>query len=172
MFQIQTNSENYKNLFDPSLLQSSCLCCISCHFLTQRSTNSSKPLSDSSSVMIYDLHTLLHKHTQTHNQLTHRQKDWSGDDRRGCTRSVSWLAVWLVWCREIENKGGFIIGKPIAGTTKGRKEKERKKENKEWCLQLCSYYSENAITTHPVCVQLGARHIKAHRLCLIILEHL
>lgn len=55
--------------------------------------------------MIYDLHTLLRKHTlaQTHNQLTRRQQEWSGDDWRRCTRSVP---VALDWQAD-----GFDVGK-------------------------------------------------------------
>lgn len=59
--------------------------------------------------MIYDLHTLLHKHTHTR-----RQQEWSGDDRRGCTRSVPVALDWQDDGSDVgksKTKGAFIIGK-------------------------------------------------------------
>lgn len=161
-------TRKFQKEFDLDLLESRCVCCISCHFLTQWSTNSSMPLSDSSSVVIYDLHTLLHKNTHLHKQII----SWHAGSRSGCTRSVPMaLSGWRVWCGQIEDKGTFITGKAIAGTSE--RKRERKNEKQKWCLQLCSNYSENVITRPPyVYVQLYASHMKALWLCLTIGGHL
>lgn len=122
-------------------------------------------------------HFYTNTHTQTRNQLTRRQQEWSGDDRRGCTRSVPVALDWQADgfnVGKLKTKGGFIIGEPIAGTSEGKRErKNRNKREREqgmmfaivFLLQWKCHYRPSC-----VCVQLCAIHIKAHRLCWIIWE--
>lgn len=173
--QVKTSSES-----EPSLLQCSCICRISCHFLTQWSTNSGTALSDSSSVVIYDLHTFLHKHhlTQTYNQLARRQQEWSGDDCRGYTRSVPGALDWQVgscYVGKLKTKQLLSLENPLHAPWKERKgERIRKRRREQGMMFSIVFLLQWKCHYRPpcVCVQLCASHIKALRLCLIIREHL
>lgn len=107
--------------------------------------------------MIYDLHTRLHKHTQTHNQLTCRQREWSGDDRRGCTRSVLVALDWQADGSDLgksKTKGPLSLESPLqAPLNESEIERIRKKGGERGMMfAIVFYYSENAITAHPVSV--------------------
>lgn len=124
--------------------------------------------------MIYDLHTLLHKKhtlTQTNNQLTRRQQEWM----HSISPSGSWPAGRRVSCGQIEDKGTFITGKAIAGTSERTREWKNKKERQRTKIMFAIVFQLRWKCHYcPPCVyvQLYASHTKALWLCLTIGEQL
>lgn len=163
--QIKSNYRNYTR----SLTYAGCslvVCCICCHFLTQWSTKSSESLSDSSSVMIHDLHTLLHKNTHLHKQII----SWHAGSRSGCTRSVP-----VALDRQadgfhgakLKTKGPLSVEKPLQAPLK-EQESERKAENKN---DVCNRVPITLKMSLPPAPCLCAAPCQPHEGCLTVLNN-